>query len=99
MRGNKCGGPALLLTVNNVQVKTLQANEQTAPQALPGSKWLSLLHVRGVLIPALNELANGRPFPLTRFPHIYTPSSLGLPTRPSEAGGMLGLTFHLSGWP
>lgn len=91
MGGKKtCRGPALPLTVNNVQVKTLQANEQTAPQALPGSKWLSSLHVRGVLIPALNELANGRPFPLTRFPHIYTQALLACllgHQRPGECSG------------
>lgn len=65
-----------LLTVNKVQVKPPQANVQTALQALTGYKWLSLLHVRGVLIPALNELANGRPFPLTLFPHTFTHRAL-----------------------
>lgn len=71
-----CVSCVLLLTVNKVQGRPPQANVQTAPQALTGYKWLSLLHVRGVLIPALNELANGRPFPLTLFPHTFTHQAL-----------------------
>lgn len=66
----------------------LQAGESTAPQILAGYGWMGRLHVRGVLIPAVNELANGSPFTLTPFSsHIYTPSPLGLPTGPREAGG------------
>lgn len=37
---------------------------------------MGLLHVRGVLIPTLNELANGSPFTLTPFPHTFTHRAL-----------------------
>lgn len=71
-----------------VHPEVLQANESTAPQALTGYGWMGLLHVGGVLIPTLNELANGSPFTLTPFSsHIYTPSPLGLLTGPQKAGG------------
>lgn len=96
----KCCGPVLLLTMSKVQVKTLQAQEATAPRAQAGHKWLRLLHVRRVLIPALNELANGRPFPLTRFPHTFTHQALlACPLGRHRAGGMFGSPSTLELWP
>ncbi|PWA30125.1 hypothetical protein CCH79_00009632 [Gambusia affinis] len=65
---------------HKVHLVALEANESTAPQALTGHGWMGLLHVRRLLIPTLNELANGSPFTLTPFfppSHIYTPRPLG----------------------
>lgn len=54
----------------------LQASGSTAPQGLTGYGWMDLLHVRGALIPTLNELANGSPFSLTPFPHMFIRQAL-----------------------
>lgn len=60
----------------HVHLKAPQVSESKAPRALTGYEWMGLLHVRGVLIPTLNELANGSPFTLTPFPHTFTHQAL-----------------------
>lgn len=96
-KNKNCWGTVLPLSMSKVQIKTLQANEATAPRAQAGNKWLGLLHVRRVLIPALNELANGRPFPLTRFPHTFTHQALvACPLGRQRAGGMFCVLLALN---
>ena len=85
-----CCGSVLLLTLSKVLGETLQA-----PWVQAGHKWLCLLHVRQVLIPALNELANGRPLPLTRFPHTFTHQALLAWPLGRQSGGNVGLAFNL----
>lgn len=80
--------------------KLCRPMRQRHPRAQAGYKWLSLLHVRRVLIPALNELANGRPFPLTRFPHTFTHQALvAWPTGPSESWGSVRPALNLRALP
>lgn len=93
-------GPVTLQVKSKVHLKALQASESTAPQALTGYGWMALLHVRGVLIPTLNELANGSPFTLTPFPHTFTHQALlAYPLGHRRQGRTAWLAISLIAWP
>lgn len=93
-------GPVTLQVKSKVHLKALQASESTAPQALTGYGWMGLLHVRGVLIPTLNELANGSPFTLTPFPHTFTHQALlAYPLGHRRQGRTAWLAISLIAWP
>ncbi|TNN88377.1 hypothetical protein EYF80_001159 [Liparis tanakae] len=81
-------------------LKSLQASEWTAPQALTGYGWMGPLRVGGVLIPTLNELANGSPFTLTHFPHTFTHQALlAYPLGHTMPWRAARLTSRLAAWP
>lgn len=95
-----CPGPLPLHIKTEVQPKST-AGQWVKGSPGPDCLWMDgLLHVRGVVIPTLNELTNGGPFTLTPSPHTFTHRALlAYPLDQRRHAGVAGVPISLTSRP